>query len=167
VDNSEGIASDAQEFGLSPRHSHGRRSNPSRHRTAGAASCRGRQLPRAPTIPIRSLICSATCSSGIRDAYVEKPDDAKLVEGAINGMISSLDPHSRYMNEKGWGDMQETTHGEFGGSASKSRWKTALSKWWRPSMIARCESGILSGDLITQIDDEAIQGLTLDQAVNR
>src|SRR5438874_4356193 len=51
----------------------------------------------------------------IRTDYVEKPDDGKLVEGAINGIITSLDPHSRYMNEKGWGDMQETTRGEFGG----------------------------------------------------
>ena len=51
----------------------------------------------------------------IKTSYVEKPDDAKLMEGAINGMISALDPHSRYMNEKGWSDMQETTHGEFGG----------------------------------------------------
>ena len=51
----------------------------------------------------------------VRSDYVEKPEDSKLVEGAINGMISSLDPHSRYMNEKGWAEMQETTHGEFGG----------------------------------------------------
>ncbi len=51
----------------------------------------------------------------IRTDYVEKPDDAKLVEGAINGMVTSLDPHSRYMNEASWRDMQETTHGEFGG----------------------------------------------------
>ena len=51
----------------------------------------------------------------IKTSYVEKPDDSKLMEGAINGMISALDPHSRYMNEKGWSDMQETTHCEFGG----------------------------------------------------
>src|SRR5260370_37330452 len=51
----------------------------------------------------------------VRADYVEKPDDSKLVEGAINGMVTSLDPHSRYMNERAWRDMQETTHGEFGG----------------------------------------------------
>jgi carboxyl-terminal processing protease len=51
----------------------------------------------------------------VRSDYVEKPDDAKLVEGAINGMVTSLDPHSRYMNDAAWRDMQETTHGEFGG----------------------------------------------------
>src|SRR3979411_2301671 len=51
----------------------------------------------------------------IRTNYVEKPDDAKLIESSINGMIAALDPHSRYMNEKAWRDMQETTSGEFGG----------------------------------------------------
>src|SRR3954465_14004567 len=51
----------------------------------------------------------------IRADYVEKPHEANLVEGAINGMISSLDPHSRYMSARGWADMQETTRGEFGG----------------------------------------------------
>src|SRR5258708_16882342 len=51
----------------------------------------------------------------IKADYVEKPDDSKLVEGAINGMVTSLDPHSRYMNDKAWRDMQETTQGEFGG----------------------------------------------------
>ncbi|HYW64982.1 MAG TPA: peptidase S41, partial [Bradyrhizobium sp.] len=51
----------------------------------------------------------------VRADYVEKPEDTKLIEGAINGMVTSLDPHSRYMNEKAWQDMQETTQGEFGG----------------------------------------------------
>src|SRR5947209_8419396 len=51
----------------------------------------------------------------VRADYVEKPDETKLVEGAIDGMLGSLDPHSRYMNEKAWRDMQVTTRGEFGG----------------------------------------------------
>src|SRR6202043_2992962 len=51
----------------------------------------------------------------VRADYVEKPDDSKLIEGAINGMVSSLDPHSRYMNAGAWREMQETTQGEFGG----------------------------------------------------
>src|ERR1700710_2921472 len=51
----------------------------------------------------------------VRASYVEKPDDAKLVEAAISGMVTSLDPHSRYMNDKAFREMQETTHGEFGG----------------------------------------------------
>ena len=51
----------------------------------------------------------------VRADYVEKPNDTDLIEGAINGMVTSLDPHSRYMNDKSWRDMQETTSGEFGG----------------------------------------------------
>ena len=104
----------------------------------------------------------------IKSDYVEKPDDAKLVEGAINGMISSLDPHSRYMNAKGWSDMQETTHGEFGGLGIEVTMEDGFIKVVAPiDETPAAKAGIVSGDIITQIDDDAIQGLTLDQAVGR
>jgi carboxyl-terminal processing protease len=104
----------------------------------------------------------------VRADYVEKPDDAKLVEGAINGMVTALDPHSRYMNEKGWRDMQETTHGEFGGLGIEVTMENGLVKVVAPmDDTPAAKAGILSGDLITQIDDEAVQGLTLEQAVNK
>jgi carboxyl-terminal processing protease len=104
----------------------------------------------------------------IKSDYVEKPDDAKLVEGAINGMISSLDPHSRYMNAKGWSDMQETTHGEFGGLGIEVTMEDGFIKVVAPiDETPAAKAGIMSGDIITQIDDDAIQGLTLDQAVGR
>ena len=102
----------------------------------------------------------------IRSDYVEKPDDSKLMEGAINGMISALDPHSRYMNAKGWSDMQETTHGEFGGLGIEVTMEEGLVKVVTPiDDTPASRAGIMSGDVITQIDDDAIQGLTLDQAV--
>jgi carboxyl-terminal processing protease len=102
----------------------------------------------------------------IRGSYVEKPDDSKLMEGAINGMISSLDPHSRFMNEKSWSDMQETTHGEFGGLGIEVTMEDGLVKVVAPiDDTPAAKAGIMSGDLITQIDDDAISGLTLDQAV--
>ena len=104
----------------------------------------------------------------IKASYVEKPDDTKLMEGAINGMISSLDPHSRYMNEKGWSDMQETTHGEFGGLGIEVTMEDGLVKVVTPiDDTPAAKAGILSGDVITQIDDEAVQGLSLEQAVSR
>jgi carboxyl-terminal processing protease len=104
----------------------------------------------------------------IRTDYVEKPDDSKLVEGAIDGMISSLDPHSRYMNEKGWSDMQETTHGEFGGLGIEVTMEDGFIKVVAPiDDTPAAKAGIMSGDVITHIDDEAIQGLTIDQAVNK
>ena len=102
----------------------------------------------------------------VRTDYVEKPDDSKLMEGAINGMISSLDPHSRYMNAKGWSDMQETTHGEFGGLGIEVTMEDGFVKVVTPiDDTPASKAGIMSGDVITQIDDDNIQGLTLDQAV--
>src|ERR1700728_3660062 len=104
----------------------------------------------------------------IKTDYVEKPDDAKLVEGAINGMITSLDPHSRYMNEQAWREMHETTHGEFGGLGIEVTMEDGVIKVVAPmDDTPAAKAGILSGDLITQIDDEAVQGLTLEQAVNK
>ena len=104
----------------------------------------------------------------IRTDYVEKPDDAKLVEGAISGMVAALDPHSRYMNEQAWREMQETTHGEFGGLGIEVTMEDGLIKVVSPiDDTPAAKAGILSGDLIAFIDDEAVQGLTLEQAVNR
>ncbi|HEV7408151.1 MAG TPA: S41 family peptidase [Bradyrhizobium sp.] len=102
----------------------------------------------------------------IKAGYVEKPDDAKLVEGAINGMINSLDPHSRYMNEKAWRDMQETISSEFGGLGIEVTMEDGLVKVIAPmDDTPAAKAGILSGDLIAGIDDTAVQGLTLEQAV--
>jgi carboxyl-terminal processing protease len=104
----------------------------------------------------------------IKAGYVERPDDAKLVEGAINGMIGALDPHSRYMNEKAWRDMQETISSEFGGLGIEVTMQDGLVKVVAPmDDTPAAKAGILSGDLITAIDDTAVQGLTLEQAVNR
>ena len=83
-------------------------------------------------------------------------------------MISSLDPHSRYMNAKGWSDMQETTHGEFGGLGIEVTMEDGLVKVVAPiDDTPAAKAGIMSGDVITQIDDDSIQGLTLDQAVGK
>jgi len=104
----------------------------------------------------------------VRADYVEKPGDAKLVEGAINGMITSLDPHSRYMNDSAWREMQETTQGEFGGLGIEVTMEDGLIKVVAPiDGTPAAKAGIMSGDLVTNIDDEAVQGLTLEQAVNK
>src|SRR5262249_33007767 len=104
----------------------------------------------------------------IKADYVEKADDSKLVEGAINGMMGSLDPHSRYMNEKSWRDMQETTHGEFGGLGLEVTMEDGLVKVISAmDDTPAAKAGILSGDLIVSINDEAVRGLTLEQAANR
>ena len=104
----------------------------------------------------------------VRANYAEKPDDAKLIENAINGMVSSLDPHSHYMNEQAWKDMQETTQGEFGGLGIEVMMENGLVKVVAPmDDTPAATAGIMSGDLITQIDGVAVQGLTLEQAVSK
>src|ERR1700730_10150529 len=104
----------------------------------------------------------------IRTNYVEKPDDAKLIESSINGMIAALDPHSRYTNEKAWRDMQETTSGEFGGLGIEVTMEDGLVKVVAPmDDTPPARAGILSGDMITHINDEAVQGLSLEEAVGK
>jgi carboxyl-terminal processing protease len=104
----------------------------------------------------------------VRADYVEKPEDTKLIEGAIDGMVTSLDPHSRYMNDKAWREMQETTSGEFGGLGIEVTMEDGLVKVVSPiDDTPAAKAGLMSGDLIAQIDGEAVQGLSLEQAVNK
>ncbi|KRP85426.1 peptidase S41 [Bradyrhizobium yuanmingense] len=104
----------------------------------------------------------------VKASYVEKPNNAKLIEGAITGMVTSLDPHSRYMNAKAWTEMQETTSGEFGGLGIEVTMEDGLVKVVSPiDDTPASKAGIMSGDLIGKIDGEAVQGMTLEQAVNK
>lgn len=104
----------------------------------------------------------------IRSDYVEKPDEQKLVEAAINGMLSSLDPHSSYMDAKSFRDMQVQTRGEFGGLGIEVTQEDGLIKVVTPiDDTPASRAGILSGDIITAIDDDNVQGLSLNQAVDK
>ncbi len=104
----------------------------------------------------------------IRNDYVEKPDEAKLIEAAINGMLASLDPHSSYMDAKSFKDMQVQTKGEFGGLGIEVTQEDGIIKVVTPiDDTPAAKAGILSGDVITAIDDTPTQGLTLDQAVEK
>ncbi|MGO9756575.1 MAG: S41 family peptidase, partial [Roseiarcus sp.] len=104
----------------------------------------------------------------IRTDYVEKPDEGKLIEAAINGMLSSLDPHSSYMDAKSFRDMQVQTKGEFGGLGIEVTQEDGLIKVVTPiDDTPAAKAGILSGDIITDIDGESAQGLTLNQAVDK
>jgi carboxyl-terminal processing protease len=104
----------------------------------------------------------------IRNDYVDKPDEAKLIEAAINGMLSSLDPHSSYMDAKAYQDMQVQTNGEFGGLGLEVTQEDGLLKVVSPiDDTPASKAGIMSGDIITAIDDDTTQGMTLDQAVDK
>jgi carboxyl-terminal processing protease len=104
----------------------------------------------------------------VRADYVEKPDDAKLVEQAINGMLNGLDPHSSYMDPKSFRDMQVQTRGEFGGLGIEVTMEDGLVKVVTPiDETPAAKAGILANDVITQLDGEQVQGLTLNQAVEK
>ena len=104
----------------------------------------------------------------VRSHYVEKPDESKLVEAAINGMLNGLDPHSSYMDTKSFKDMQIQTRGEFGGLGIEVTMEDGLVKVVTPiDDTPAAKAGIRAGDIITHIDDEAVQGLTLNQAVEK
>ena len=104
----------------------------------------------------------------VRSDYVEKPDESKLVESAINGMLSSLDPHSSYMDAKSFNDMRVQTRGEFGGLGIEVTQEDGLVKVVTPMDDSPASKvGIMSGDMISGIDGEPVLGMTLNQAVDK
>jgi carboxyl-terminal processing protease len=104
----------------------------------------------------------------VRTDYVERPDEAKLVESAINGMLTSLDPHSSFMDAKSFRDMQVQTRGEFGGLGIEVTMEEGLVKVVTPiDETPASRAGVLANDIITHINEEQVQGLTLNQAVEK
>jgi carboxyl-terminal processing protease len=104
----------------------------------------------------------------VRSDYVEKPDDGKLVETAISGMLQGLDPHSSFMDSKSFRDMTVQTRGEFGGLGIEVTMEDGLVKVVSPiDDTPASRAGIQANDLIVNLDDEAVQGLTLNQAVEK
>ena len=104
----------------------------------------------------------------VRSDYVEKPDDTKLIESAISGMLTGLDPHSSYMDAKSFRDMQVQTRGEFGGLGIEVTMEDGLIKVVSPiDETPASKAGIMANDIISNLDDEPVQGLTLNQAVEK
>src|SRR6202162_4306365 len=104
----------------------------------------------------------------VRSDYVEKPDDSKLVESAISGMLSGLDPHSSYMDAKSFRDMQVQTRGEFGGLGIEVTMEDGVIKVVAPiDETPAAKAGVMAKYYITHIESEPIQGLTLNQAVDK
>jgi len=104
----------------------------------------------------------------IRNDYVEKPDEKKLVEAAINGMLTSLDPHSSYMDADQYREMQRSTKGEFGGLGIEVTEVDGLIKVVSPiDDTPASKAGLMSGDIIAGIDGDSTENMTLDQAVDK
>ena len=106
----------------------------------------------------------------VRAEYVEPVKDQELIENSLNGMLSGLDPHSSYMNAKQWADMQIQTKGEFGGlglEVTEDR-DTGVIKVISPiDDTPAARAGVKSGDLILSLDGKSVEGLTLNDAVDR
>ena len=116
----------------------------------------------------RNLALFGDVFERIRSTYVTEPDEEKLIEAAINGMLSSLDPHSSYLNPKDFSDMRVQTRGEFGGLGIEVTMENELVKVISPmDGTPAAEAGVLAGDRIFKIDGENVCGLTLQQAVEK
>ncbi|MDB5539050.1 MAG: peptidase [Devosia sp.] len=104
----------------------------------------------------------------IRAEYVEAPDERKLIHAALQGMLTSLDPHSGYMEPVEYSDVQEDTTGEFGGLGIEVQMEDGVIKVVSPiDETPAAKAGILAGDFIVELDGTQVQGLTLDQAVEK
>ncbi len=104
----------------------------------------------------------------VRADYVEPPDEKKMIEAAINGMLSSLDPHSSYMNAEQFQDMTTQTKGEFGGLGIEVTMENGLVKVVSPfDGTPAAKAGLLANDLIVKIDGADVQGITLNEAVDK
>ena len=104
----------------------------------------------------------------VRAQYVTPPDEKDLVENAINGMLSSLDPHSSYLDPEAAKDMRVQTKGEFGGLGIEVTMEDELVKVVAPiDDTPAARAGILAGDLISEIDGDPVRGLTLNEAVDK
>lgn len=104
----------------------------------------------------------------VRGQYVTPPDEKALVESAINGMLTSLDPHSSYLNPDAAKDMRVQTKGEFGGLGIEVTMENELVKVITPiDDTPAAKAGVLAGDYISEIDGEEVRGLTLTEAVEK
>ena len=104
----------------------------------------------------------------VRAEYVEPVNDRELIENAINGMLTGLDPHSSYMNAKSFRDMQVQTRGEFGGLGLEVQSENGIIRVVSPiDDTPAFRAGVKAGDLITMLDGQTVQGLTLNEAVDK
>ncbi len=122
----------------------------------------------APADTYRELNLFGDVFERVRADYVETPDDSQLVESAINGMLAGLDPHSSYMSPKSFKDMQVQTSGKFGGLGIEVTMEDGVVKVVSPiDDTPASKAGVLAGDLITALDGDSVQGMTLNQAVDK
>ena len=125
---------------------------------------RGQNTP----LPLQELQQFAAVYGMIKSSYVESTDDKKLVTDAISGMVSGLDPHSQYYDQKAFKEFKEETSGKFVGVGIEISQEDGLIKVVSPIEGSPADkAGLKAGDMITRIDDKAVRGMTVTDAVKR
>ena len=122
---------------------------------------------KAP-LPLDELRTFAEVMDRIKAAYVEPVDDKTLLENAIKGMLSNLDPHSAYLGPEDFAELQESTSGEFGGLGIEVGSEDGQIKVVSPiDDTPAFRAGLEAGDLITHLDESPVLGMTLNEAVEK
>ncbi|MGZ5229058.1 MAG: S41 family peptidase, partial [Burkholderiales bacterium] len=119
-------------------------------------------------LPIEELRAFTEVFGRVKSDYVEPVEDKKLITEAINGMLTGLDPHSAYLDQEAFRELQVGTQGEFGGLGIEVGMEDGFVKVVSPiddSPASR--AGVKSGDLIVKLDDTSVKGMTLNDAVKR
>ncbi|MBT4162196.1 MAG: S41 family peptidase [Gammaproteobacteria bacterium] len=120
-----------------------------------------------PRLPLNELRVFAEAFNRISTAYVEEIDDRTLLENAIKGMLSQLDPHSAYLDKDSFSDLQETTTGNYGGLGIEIGMEDGFVKVIAPmDDTPAAKAGITSGDLIVQLDGTPVKGMNLSDAID-
>ncbi len=119
-----------------------------------------------PDIPFKELRAFSEVFGRIKSSYVEPVDDKELLENAIKGMLAGLDPHSTYLDTKGYKSLREGTSGEFGGLGIEVTMEDGFVKVVSPiDDTPAAEAGLEAGDFIVRLDDVPVKGMTLGEAV--
>ncbi|MCP4993127.1 MAG: PDZ domain-containing protein, partial [Gammaproteobacteria bacterium] len=122
--------------------------------------------PDKEAVPMQELRAFAQIFGRIKEDYVEAVDDVDLLESAIDGMLSGLDPHSTYLNPEEFKDLQEGTSGEFGGLGIEVGIEDGFIKVIAPIDDTPAQrAGVKSGDLIIRLDGKPVKGMGLEEAV--
>src|SRR5690606_30105376 len=126
-----------------------------------------RNIASAP-LPIEELRAFTEVFGRVKSDYVEPVDDRKLITEAINGMLTGLDPHSAYLDQEAFRELQVGTQGEFGGLGIEVGMEDGFVRVVAPiDDTPASRAGIKAGDLIVKLDDTSVKGMTLSEAVKR